>query len=62
MSLSFNPSKTPYFIPSVTHSDMLSHIYSSLPKFLSTDHSYMKSQIYSSLPKNYPSIQVKAPT
>ena len=60
--LSFNPSKGPYLIHLVPHSDMTYHIFSSLPKSLSAAHSDMPSQLYSSLPKNYSSIQVKSPT
>ena len=62
MMWSFNPSKGPYMIPSVAHLDMPSHIYSSLPKFISAAHTDMPSQIYSLLIKNYPWIQLKAPT
>ena len=33
---SLNPSKGPYFNPTVTHSDIPSHIYSSLPTIIKT--------------------------
>ena len=60
--LSFNPGKGPYLIPSASHSDIPSKLYSSLPKFTSADHSDILSHLYSSFNKVYPSTQVKAST
>ena len=62
MILYFNPSKGPYWIISLAHSDTPIRIYSSLPKFPSSAHSDLPSQIYLSFPKNYLSMQVKSPT